>query len=163
MVTPVSRKNPYAAFNFLVSVDPPTAKFVAGFMEVSGLDEGNAVIEYREGSDQTGLIGAFPRKQPGLESYPNVMMRRGITGDTTLWKMREDIRLAKEGPTLLPNEKMPNWTVILQNEKHEPVISWTLENAWIAKLSGPSLNAKSNEIAIESVEVVCQRILINIT
>ena len=27
---------------------------IAGFMEVSGLDGENAVIEYREGNDQTG-------------------------------------------------------------------------------------------------------------
>jgi phage tail-like protein len=33
-----------------------------------------------------------------------------------------------------------------------------LQNAWVSKLSGPSLNAKGNEIAIESVEVVCDRI-----
>jgi phage tail-like protein len=53
---------------------------------------------------------------------------------------------------------MPNWTIVLQDEAHQPVVTWTLENAWIAKLSGPSLNSKSNEIAIESIEVVCERI-----
>jgi phage tail-like protein len=148
------RKNPYAAFNFVVNVD---GNDIAGFMEVSGLDAGNAVIEYREGRDQSGNDGAFLRKQPGIEAYPNVMMRRGITGSTALWDLRKAIRTAKDGPTVKP-AKMPNWTIVLQDEAHQPVVTWTLENAWIAKLSGPSLNSKSNEIAIESIEVVCERI-----
>ena len=37
-----TRKNPYAAFNFVVSIDGTD---VAGFMEASGLDSENAIIE----------------------------------------------------------------------------------------------------------------------
>jgi phage tail-like protein len=153
------RKNPYAAFNFVVRVGDDTNP-IAGFMEVSGLDAENAVIEYREGNDQSGNDGAFVRKQPGMERYPNVVMRRGITGSTALWDLRKAIRNAEDGPAITDNP-MPNWTIELQDEAHNPVVTWTLENAWIAKLSGPSLNAKSNEIAIEAIEVVCERIDIN--
>lgn len=148
------RKNPYAAFNFVVKVD---GNDIAGFMEASGLDAENMVIEYREGNDQSGNDGAFPRKQPGLERYPNVIMRRGITGSTALWDLRMKIRKAEEGPAITDGG-MPNWTIELQDEAHKVVITWTLHNAWVAKLSGPSLNAKSNEIAVESIEVVCERI-----
>jgi phage tail-like protein len=148
------RKNPYAAFNFVVKVD---GNDIAGFMEASGLDAENMTIEYREGNDQSGNDGAFPRKQPGLERYPNVTMRRGITGSTALWELRNKIRRAEEGPAITASG-MPPWTIELQDEAHNVVITWTLHNAWVAKLSGPSLNAKSNEIAIESIEVVCERI-----
>ncbi|MEB3260928.1 MAG: phage tail protein [Cyanobacteriota bacterium] len=150
------RKNPYAAFNFLVNIN---GEDIAGFMEVSGLDAGNAVIEYREGRDQVGFDGAFLRKQPGIETYPNVTMRRGMTGGTALWDLRRAIRDGKDGPTVNPNA-FPVWTIILQDEAHQPVITWVLENAWISRLGGPSLNAKANEIAIESIEVVCERITI---
>jgi phage tail-like protein len=154
MATP--RKNPYAAFNFVVTLDGAE---IAGFMEVSGLDGENAIIEYREGHDQTGNGGAFVRKLPGLERYPNVMLRRGITGDLTLWNLRKAIRDAASGPELgAVGSATPSLKVELQDEKHTTVQSWTLHNAWISKLSGPSLNAKANEIAIESVEMVCERI-----
>jgi phage tail-like protein len=159
MAKATPRPNPYAAFNFVVKLEGTE---LAGFMEVSGLDGENAVIEYREGNDQKpGSTGAFVRKLPGLERYPNVTLRRGIAGDLTLWNLRQKIRDADlsspEFATTI-NSVTPALTVELQNESHATVQTWQLHNAWISKLSGPSLNAKSNEIAIESVEVVCERI-----
>ncbi|HEX3864908.1 MAG TPA: phage tail protein [Stellaceae bacterium] len=154
-----SRKNPYSAFNFVVTLDGTE---IAAFMEVSGLDGENAIIEYREGHDQTGNGGAFVRKLPGLERYPNIMLRRGITGDLTLWKLRQAVRDATSGPEFgAVGSVTPSLKVELQDETHTTVQSWTMHNAWVAKLSGPSLNAKANEIAIESVEFVCERIEIS--
>ena len=152
------RKNPYAAFNFVVKVNGTD---IAGFMEASGLDAENTPIEYREGRDQLSNAnsGAFVRKQPGMERYPNVMLRRGITGSTALWDLRKAIRDATDGPAVAGAAPGPiNWLIELHDEAHQPVVSWTLTNAWISKLSGPSLNARANEIAIESIEVVCERI-----
>src|SRR5262245_42776945 len=96
----MARTSPFAAFNFVVSHQEVG---IGGFMEVSGLDGENAVIESREGSDQSGETGgAFVRKQPGLERYPNVTLRRGITEDLTLWtELRKKIRDAEKGPELL--------------------------------------------------------------
>lgn len=149
------RNNPYAAFNFVVTLDGTT---LGGFMEVSGLDTENAVIEYRQGDDQTS--GAFVRKQPGMEVYRNLTFRRGITGDLKLWTdLRKKIRDADIGPEFgNVGSATPSLKVDLQDEKHSTVQSWTLQNAWVSKLSGPSLNAKTNEIAIEAIEVVCERI-----
>ena len=149
--TTSARKNPYAAFNFVVAVvgQPPTD--IGGFMEISGLDTENAVIEYREGADQIAGSGAYLRKQPGLERYPNVTMRRGITDNLTLWTaLRQKVRDATYKPQTLK--------VTLQDENHNTARSWTLTNAWVFKLSGPSLNAKGNEIAIESIEVAYDRL-----
>jgi phage tail-like protein len=155
----VARRNPYTAFNFVVTHDLVT---IGAFMEVSGLDTENAVIEYREGADQQGSAGgAFVRKQPGLERYPNVTLRRGITGDLNLWtNLRKAVRDASAGPEFntVINSIAPSLKIDLQDEQHSTVQSWTLHNAWVSKMSGPSLNAKGNEIAIESIDVVCERI-----
>ena len=63
------RKNPYAAFNFVVSHS--SGANLGGFMEVTGLDTENAVIEYREGSDQKDATGgAFVRKSLGWSATP---------------------------------------------------------------------------------------------
>jgi phage tail-like protein len=165
MATAPARTNPYAAFNFFVVIQNTT---VAGFMEVTGLDVENAVIEYREGIDQNldGAAknsGAFVRKLPGLERYPNVTLRRGITGDLRLWNdLRMKVRDGTLGPELgAISSPTPSVTINLQDEKHNTVQTWTLQNAWVAKLSGPMLNAKSNEIAIESIELVCDRIVLS--
>jgi len=158
----IERTNPYAAFNFILkgASDP---SLTAAFMEVSGLDGENALIEYREGSDQQGQnAGNFVRKQPGLERYPNVTFRRGITGNLLLWQGRKRIRDATSYPGQL-NYVKRDFVVELQDEQHKTVLRWILRNGWVVKLSGPSLNAKSNEIAIESIELACERIEIDDT
>lgn len=146
MATERPNKNPYSAFNFVVEIDGSP---VAAFQEVSGLDSENTPIEYREGGDATNSN----RKLPGMEKYPNLTLKRGITGGTYLWDWRKEVR---DGGTTYPPTR--NVTIQLQDEKHQNVYKWTLTNAWCCKLSGPSLNAKNNEIAIETMELAYERI-----
>jgi phage tail-like protein len=158
------RKNPYSAFNFVL--EDTGGRFgnnqIAGFMECTGLDGENTPIEYREGTDQRVGGGAFVRKLPGMERYPNVVLKRGITGDLALWLWRKNIRNAdKDTPSTLPltgTTELVDILVRLQDEKHNTVMTWRLKNPWICKLSGPALNAKGNEIAIEMCEICCDRI-----
>lgn len=145
MPVPRPNGNPYSAFNFKVTVGTTTV----AFQEVSGLDSENQIIEYREGTDALNSV----RKLPGMEKYPNIVCKRGITGDTTLWDWRKEVRDSTS--TFPPTRDV---TIELLNEKGESVMTWTLTNAWLAKLSGPSLNAKGNEIAIESMELAHERI-----
>ena len=51
----------------------------------------------------------------------------------------------------------------LLDDQHSPVpvYTWTLTNAWCCKLTGPSLNANGNEIAIETMELAYERIEIS--
>ena len=141
-----ANKNPYSAFNFIVEIN---SQPVAAFQEVQGLDSENTPIEYREGPDKMNSV----RKLPGLETYPNCTMKRGITGDLYLWQWRKEVR---DGGTMFPPTR--DVTVQLLNEKHEPVFRWRLINAWCCKLTGPSLNAKGNEIAIETMELAYDRL-----
>ena len=141
MATERSNKNPYSNFNFIVEID---GQQIAAFQEVSGLDSENTPIEYREGNFKTN----FPTKLPGIGKHPNCTLKRGLSGNTYLWDWRKEVR---DGGSLFPPTR--NVVIQLQNEKHESVYKWRLTNAWLCKLSGPSLNAKGNEIAIESAEL----------
>jgi phage tail-like protein len=139
-------KNPYSAFNFTVEINGAQ---IAAFQEVSGLDSENTPIEYREGADAMNTV----RKLPGIEKYPNCTLKRGISGSLELWNWRKEVR---DGSTTFP----PTRDVVIQllNEQHQPVYKWKLTNAWCTKLTGPSLNAKGNEIAIETMELAYDRI-----
>jgi phage tail-like protein len=139
-------KNPYSAFNFIVEID---GQATAAFQEVSGLDSENTPIEYREGGDAMNTV----RKLPGIEKYPNLTLKRGITGTLDFWNWRKEVR---DGGTAFPPVR--NVTVKLLDEKHQPVVKWKLTNAWCCKLTGPSLNAKGNEIAIETMELAYDRL-----
>jgi phage tail-like protein len=146
MATERPNKNPYSAFNFIVDVDGTQ---VAAFQEVSGLDSENTPIEYREGADPMNTV----RKLPGIEKYPHVVCKRGISGSLAIWNLRKEVR---DGAASFPPTH--NVTIQLLDEQHRPVFKWKLLNAWCTKMSGPSLNAKGNEIAIETMEWAHDRI-----
>jgi phage tail-like protein len=144
-----ANKNPYSNFNFIVEIG---GQEVGGFSEVSGLDSENQPIEYREGSEGVNA----PRKLPGIERYSNVVLKRGITGNSYFWEWRKQVR---DGGGAFPPVR--NVVVKLLNEKADrskPAMSWTLTNAWPTKLTGPQLNAKGNEIAIEQLDLCVDRV-----
>ena len=134
----VQRDNPYPNFNFLVDLG---AGDELGFSEVDAPSGEIEVIEYREGADRVNTA----RKLPGLAKYPNVTLKRGITGRTDLfewWKSARDGQVMRR-----------NVTITLLDEQRQPVFRWLLRNAWPVKLEGPTLNARGNEVAIETLEL----------
>jgi phage tail-like protein len=142
-------KNPYSNFNFIVEFDGAE---VAAFTEVTGLDSENTPIEYREGGDATSA----PRQLPGVEKYPPVQLKRGISGSLALWEWRKEVR---DGGTTFPPFR--NVTIKLLDEKHnrgQPAMTWTLTNAWPTKLTGPTLSAKGNDFAVEQLDLVHERL-----
>jgi phage tail-like protein len=143
------RENPYSNFNFIVLIDGQEA---AAFCEVSGLDSENTPIEYREGADATNSL----RKLPGIEKYSNVTLKRGIAGSLTLWNWRKEVRDSTS--TFPPRKEV---TIKLLNEKGDrntPAMTFKLRNAWPTKITGPSFNAKGNEIAFEQLDLVHERL-----
>jgi phage tail-like protein len=141
---PISERNdPTTAFNFLVQIDGVT---VAAFVECSGLSSLTDVIEYREGSDATRGV----RKLPGLTKYPNVTLKRGMTTNRELWNWRQTV---VDGHVDRRTVK-----IVLLDEARNPVARWTLLQAWIAKWEGPHLRARANRVAIETVEIVHERL-----
>ena len=149
MATERANKNPYSNFIFVVEIDGAE---LAAFSEISGLDSENTPIEYREGADATNA----PRKLPGIEKYSNVTLKRGITGSLVLWEWRKEVR---DGGSAFP----PSRTVVIKllNEQHDrnsPAMTWTLTNAWPTKITGPSLNAKGNDFAVEQLDLAHERL-----
>lgn len=130
------RNDPYKAFNFRVEIDSIAR---ADFKEASGLGAETAVIEYRS------LEGTHARKLPGITKFQNIVLRWGTTKDRELWDWYENIRQGR------PDRR--NGSIILQDDQRNDVMRWNFFEGWICKLEGPALNATSNEVAIESIEI----------
>ena len=118
-----------------------------GFTEVSGLSDEVAVIEYREGSSSMNS----PVLIPGLKPPPVVTLKRGM--------MSRDNEFAEWFNTVQKGTvERRDITISLLNAEYEPTMTWRLANAWPRRINASDLNAQANEIAIESLELVCDSI-----
>jgi phage tail-like protein len=132
------RQDPYRSFNFRVQIEGIAT---ASFSECSGLESSVDVVEYREGSDPVPSV----RKLPGLRRYANLTLKRGITQDRELYNWHRKI---------LDGEiDRRNGSIFLLDDKRTEVLRWNFHNGWICRYEGPTFNAKSNEVAIETIEI----------
>jgi phage tail-like protein len=136
------RNDPYAQFNFLVEIDGVN---VAGFTEVSGLNAESDSFEYRLGSEPATM-----RKIPGLLKYTNITLKRGYTDNPKLWEWRKT--------TLDGKTERRNGSITLRDEAHKPVLRWNFFEGWLVKYDGPALNSKTNDAAIETIEIIHERL-----
>ena len=133
------RRDPYRAFNFQLQIDGVP---LGAFSEVSGLTADGNAVDYREGTDLQSTV----RKLPGLQTYTDLILKRGFTQDKSLWSWYANI--------VNGQADRRNVTIVLMNEARQPVLRWHAENAWVKKIEGPAFKASGNEIAMESVELV---------
>jgi phage tail-like protein len=136
-VPAAQRHDPYKAFNFRVEIEGIAR---AAFSEVGGLESETAVIEYRVGGEPRTV-----RKLPGLTKYANIVLRRGITQDPELWNWRQSV--------VQGHVDRRNGSIFLLDDDGTEVVRWNFFQGWIAKWEGPALNAKANEVAIETIEI----------
>jgi len=139
----VDRLDPYFGYNFAVELDGITR---AGFREASGLETSQNVAEYREGTDRN----LAPRKIPGLNSYGDITLSRGLTSDSKLWEWRQKV--------MKGTVERHNVSITLLDQQGNPKVTWNLFDCWPKSWSGPSLSATSDEIAVEQLILACERI-----
>jgi len=134
---------PYKKYNYKVLID---GKEEAGFSEVSAPDISSDPVEYREGN----MAGMTPGKQPGILKYSNVTLKRGTTESQVFVEWMKTVQ----------DGKVTRKTVVitLMDDTMAEVASWQLEKAWPTKYTAPDFNATSNEVAIESLELVCEKV-----
>lgn len=120
-----------------------------GFTEVSGLDVETEIVEYRHGaSPEYSKI-----KMPGLQKFSNITLKRGtFKGDNEFFTWWNSVSLN--------TIERRNITISLLNENHEPVVTWKVKNAWPTKVQSTDLKADGNEVAIESMEIVHEGLMI---
>ncbi|RAJ06508.1 phage tail-like protein [Chitinophaga skermanii] len=124
-----------------------------GFTEVTGLTVETEAIEYRHGASPE----YHKTKQPGLQKYSNITLKRGtFQSDNEYFDWWKETVFFQE-----QNGKYRrNITISLLDEMHKPIIVWKVKNAWPIKVQAADLKADANEIAIESVELVHEGLVI---
>jgi phage tail-like protein len=141
MTTP--RMDPFRNFNFLVEMDGVTQ---ASFIECTGLEDTTEVIETRQGADNVTVY-----KLPGKTSYGDITLKWGTTSSTELMDWRQGII---DGDVTRRNGSV----VLYDLDNQTEVARWNFFNAWPSKWDGPALNAKGNDISIETLVLAIERL-----
>jgi len=144
------RDRPYSQFNFLVKIGQNDENSIeAGFQEVSGLGVEATITEYRNGNESINA----PRKINATYKVPDVTLKRGVIGATDLYEWMRTVQRGKQ------EESLEDVVIQLQSEDREDVaLSWTLKRARPMKYTGPSLNGKGTDIAIDELVLSCEDI-----
>jgi phage tail-like protein len=139
------RNDPYRGFNFRIEI-VGTSEAVAAFREVSGLTNTIDPVEYRVGNSHDLHV----KKLFGLRKAANVVLRRGITQNGELWAWYRQI--------VNGVEDRRNGSIVMLDEQYADVLRWNFYEAWPCKWEGPTFNATTNEVAMESVELCVEKL-----
>ncbi len=137
---------PLPKFAFSVTIDGAAC----AFQEVSGLDTQAQTIAYRSGEST-----AFSTiKMPGIKQTGNVTLKKGLLSkDTAL--------LAWFNQSTMNVVKRQTLVIALLDQAGRPTMTWTLANAWPTKITGTDLKSDGNEVAVESIEVAYETLIIS--
>jgi phage tail-like protein len=120
-----------------------------GFTEVSGLDIDIEPIEYRNGASPEFT----PTKMPGLQKYSNITLKRGyFKNDNEFFQWMNTVKMN--------NIERRDIVISLLNEEHEPMVVWKIKSAWPVKIQSTDLNADGNEVAVETLEIAHEGLVI---
>jgi phage tail-like protein len=135
---------PPPGFHFLVNVDGLTGFNDVRFTDVSGLSMEMATEEVPEGGENR-----FVQKYPLRTKYPDLVLKRGLLSRSGVFDwMRDCIQDYK----IVPRDV----NVMLLNELHMPLVTWHLVKAYPTKWAVSDLNAASNTVVVETLQMFYQ-------
>lgn len=113
----------------------------AVFAEISGLQVETEVFEYAEGGNN-----GFIHRLPGPIRVSNITLKRGLSTSDELFKWYREIMNGKI------NERK-NIAVVIYNTEGEQLQRWDFLRAYPVRWVGPTLDANSSMVAIETFEL----------
>lgn len=130
---------PLAAYNFRVTVGDAAMSFT----EVSGLVREYQTLTYRHGLSfwEGESINRFR-----YDKYVQVTLKKGVVAGAT------------KTHQWLDSVDQTNLSVSLCDEKGAAVVTWQIKKAVIVKLEASTLQASSNEAAIETLTLMASGI-----
>jgi phage tail-like protein len=120
-----------------------------GFQECSGLEIQMDVQEYLEGGRNDGVI-----KRVGRAKYTDLVLKRGmfygddgqVNRDLWLW-----LQTIVAGTVPVP--RYDGIVLVMGEGEGEVIATWVFDRALPARITGPQLNAKTGDIAIEELHL----------
>ena len=140
---------PLPVYNYRVDINGESITFA----EISGLELAFETITYKESVAASGKAGPNIMYMPGQIQPVNISMKKGFVKGKSIpvfYDWINDIELNRVDKRDI--------VVHLLDETGNTIVNWKVIDAFPTKLSAPSFDASSNEVAIESMELMAFRV-----
>jgi phage tail-like protein len=134
---------------------PPDRLCDGGFAECSGLELDTEIKELLEGGSNAEVV-----RRIGRVKLQPIVLKRGLlvvdtTGyaDTELWDWLQDIVAGR-----VPVRRYDGSIDVMDPSGSRVVAHWTFARGLPRKVTGPALNAKTGEIAVEELHIEHERL-----
>jgi phage tail-like protein len=142
---------PLPVYNYRVEIAGETVAFT----EVSGLSIAYEHTVYKESPVAGGAPGPRILLMPAQPTVTTLTLKKGLVRKTSIKVLYDWIKTVQ-----INQIEKKDIFVRLCDEKGAAVISWKIGNAFPVKLDAPTFDAKSNDAAIESMELKADYITI---
>ena len=143
-VNTIKTDYPLPVYNYRVEIGSEAVAFA----EVSGLSIAYETTTYKESPTAAGAVGPRVLHMPAQLTPPTITLKKGIVRTTSIKTLYDWIKTVQ-----INQIEKKDISIRLCDEKGAAVISWTVRNAFPVKLDAPTFDAKSNDAAIESMEL----------
>ena len=137
-------QHPFSSFNFKVEICND-GKQLALFQEVTGISASIETIDLKEGGVNNTI-----HKLIGHTSYGNVILKRGLV-DTEFIQWINDV---------INGNIYRKDIIVTINDDTGEYISYKLLNTLPVKWEGPNLNVMNDSIAVESLELAVEGLVL---
>lgn len=138
-------RGPFRNMRFVLEIEGIA---MAGFATCRIPESTNDVIRYREGNDPPKV-----RKLAGLNRYGPLVLESGVTRDSIM--LFEWYKLVEQGKLQAARRDV---AIVLRDLEGGVAARWELKWAWPATYQAPRLDATGEDVAIEKLEIVCERL-----
>jgi phage tail-like protein len=136
------RVDPLKNFRFLVEIQGIVQ---AGFSECTGFGSSVEVVEYREGGEPSTV-----RKLPAKITYSDITLKWGLTTSRELYDWH--------ATAINGQVERKDGSIILQDDAGLEAVRWNFFNAWMSKYDAADLNAKGNDVAVDTATITVERL-----
>lgn len=132
---------PPVGFHFAVRFSISQNEMDIHFQSVSGLS-----VEYETEAVIEGGENRFQHTLPVRTKYGDISLKRGLLTDSDVLKWCLNAFEKREFA-------LSDVQILLLNEKHEPLKTWSVVQAWPKKWSVSDFNAEENSLVIETLDL----------
>ena len=143
------RNDPATTFQFAFKITEGDLSLdytngTAYFKSVTGLKVQQDIQDFTEGG-----VSSFTRKVQGVFKWPNLVLKQGFTGDKKMFDFKKD------------RHQRINGVIFQLGPKLTPLCKWEFYRGYCVKWEGPDFDAQKNEVAIETIEIAHEGLVMN--